>query len=116
MFDLAAASVHRFVGAGDGAAKGLDDCLVPQADAKDRFAGLEMLDRLQANAGLVWGARAWRQDNRRGIDALDLLDRDRIVAHDFCFTTKLPEVPSEVVDKGVVVVNDQDHSGLESVS
>ena len=64
---------------------------------------------------MVWGAGARRQNDRRWVDALDLFDRDRIVAHDFCFTTKLPEVPSEVVDKGVVVVDDQNHGELESV-
>ena len=111
MFDLAAAPVHRLVGAGDGPAEGLDNRLVTQADTKNRCTGLEVLDRLQANAGLVWGARAWRQDDCSRIYTLNLFDRGRIITHDFCFTTKLPEVPSEVVDKGVVVVDDQNHSG-----
>ena len=115
MFDLAAAPVHWLVGAGDGPAEGLNNCLVTQADTKDRRAGLEVLDRLQANTGLVWGARTRGQDDCYGVYTLDLFDRDRIVAHDFCFTTKLPEVPSEVVDKGVVVVDDQNHGELESV-
>ena len=37
MFDLTAASVHRFIGSDDLAAEGLDDRLVPQADAQDWF-------------------------------------------------------------------------------
>ena len=109
MVDLAATTVHRFLGSGDRAAERLDDRLVPQADTQDRFAGLEFCNRLQADAGLVRIAGPWREHDGGGVELLDLFDGNRVVADHVRVTTQLPEVPSEVVDEGVVVVDDQDH-------
>ncbi len=109
MFDLAVSTVHWFVSSDDRAAEGLDDRLMAEANAKDWFAGLELLDHLQAHAGLVGIARPRGEHDGAGVEALDFFDRDCVIAHDFGFTTKLPKVPGKVVDKGVVVVDDQDH-------
>ena len=109
MVDLAATAVHRFLGSNDRAAERLDDRLVPQADAQDWFAGLEFCNRLQADAGLVRIAGARGKHDGGGVELLDLFDGNRIVANHVRVTTQLPEVPSEVVDEGVVVVDNQDH-------
>ena len=72
MGDLAATTVHRFLGSGDRAAERLDDRLVPQADAQDRFAGLEFFNRLQADASLVRIAGARGKHDGGGVELLDL--------------------------------------------
>ena len=106
MFDLAAATVHRFCGPSDRTAKRLNNRLVSQTNAQDRFAGFKLLDHLEANAGLVWVARSWREHDGSGVETLDLFHGYRIVANDVRLATQLAKIPREVVDEGVVIVDD----------
>ena len=114
MFDLASATVHRLLGSADRSAERLDDRLVSQANSQDRCLGLKLLNYLEADAGLIWIARPRRKDNGRRVEALDLFSGYRIVANDVCITSQLSEIPREVVDEGVVVVDDQNHRWRKS--
>ena len=111
MLDWAVSAVHRFLGSGDRAAEGLDDRLVSQTNAKDRLSGFELLNHIQANAGLIGiaqgpGESTMASGSRARICSMEI----ESLRTTFVYAQpSLPKVPGEVVDEGVVVVDDQDH-------
>src|SRR4051794_23091552 len=109
-------AMHREV-ADDGAAEGLGERLVAQADAERRDAGLgKPLDDLEADARLVRGARAGRDDDAVGPSLEQLVDVRGVVAHDVELAPQLAQVLDEVVGEGVVVVDDEDSHGQSGCS
>jgi len=66
--------VHQPIGANHlGAERGADR-LVAEADAEDRQLAREGTDRVDADAGLGWGARPGREDDRVGTERADGID------------------------------------------
>ena len=51
-----------------------------------------------------------------GASASTSSERDRVVAADDRFAAQLADVPREVVDEGIVVVDEENHSGVRSAS
>src|SRR3954471_6662323 len=105
-------AVHRLV-AHDVAAKRLRQRLMAEADAEHRDAGLrEAPDDVEADAGLVRGARARRHDHAVVAAAEQVLDVRAVVAHDLQLAAHLPQVLDEVVGERVVVVDHEDLHGV----
>ena len=107
--DFAGLAVEEFRGANDFAAEGGADGLMPEANAQDRKFPGETLDQLHGNAGLLGRARPRGNDNLVRLALGDFLDGDFVVAVHLHLTAKLTEILSQVVGKGVVVVEQQDH-------
>ncbi len=92
----------RAVGGGNG--------LVPQADPQDGRGGPVAADNLDGDAGVLRAARSRRDDDPRRIQGAHLLRRDRIVPDDSDFLLReLLQVLIEVVRKGIVVIDQENH-------
>src|SRR4051812_30181367 len=107
-------AVHREM-ADDGAAEGLGERLVAEADAQRRHPGLgEALDDVEADPRLVGRARTGRDDDAVGPAREQLLDVRGVVAHDVELAAQLAQVLDEVVGERVVVVDDEDAHQAQS--
>src|SRR5262249_11071764 len=80
MIDLRDLAVHGNRGAYHCAAIHLADRLVPKADAQGRDVRSRPLYQLQADAGLVGRAGAWRQHDAFWGDLQDLRNTDLVIA------------------------------------
>ncbi|MNN48952.1 hypothetical protein D3C81_1634540 [compost metagenome] len=109
MLDRRSLAVHQGLGADHFAAKGLADGLMAQADAEDRHVQRRGLQDGQADAGLIRGAGAGRQQYGLGLQRPGFLDGQVVVADDMRLGAQLREVVDEVVGKAVVVIDDEDH-------
>ena len=89
----------------DDSAKGLRDCLMPEADSEQRHASGKMLDRFEGDAGAVRRAWTWRDHNLLRTLRFDLCNGQLIVAIDLNISSKLTEILHEVVGKRVVVID-----------
>src|SRR5665213_1111535 len=102
-------AVHRAPRAYDLSAVRAADRLVSEADAEDGDRRAEASDGAHGNAG--FGRRAWTRgdDDVRGRERGDLVERDGIVPDDDGLLAELADVSREVVDEGVVVVEEENH-------
>src|SRR5262245_54261799 len=91
------------------AAIDLADCLVAETDAEDRHVGSSTFDKLEADAGPVWVARAGRQHDGLRRLGKHLIDGDLVVAVDARRRAQFPEEMHEVVGKAVVIVDQRQH-------
>jgi hypothetical protein len=91
------------------AAESLPDGLVSEADAEQRDPVGKALDDGQGEASGVRDAGAGGDDNALGAETLDLGQGDLVVAADDNLPAQLTEVLGEVVRKGVVVVEQENH-------
>src|SRR5690242_5184906 len=80
MLNLADLAVHHLSRPDDIAAKGRPDCLMPKADAKKRNLPRNMSDQLNADSGLLWRARARRNQDVIGLPLLNFFRSDLVVA------------------------------------
>src|SRR5450432_127320 len=103
-------AVHRLPRAHDLRAVRGTDRLVAEADAEDRNAGTELTNDIDRNAGFGGQARAGRDDDVRGRERADLVERDRVVPDDYGMLAELANVSREVVDERVVVVEKENHA------
>src|SRR5262245_54953194 len=110
MADRRELAVHRLRRADNVATVGLADGLMAEADAQDRHFGPRLCDQLEANAGLVGGAGAGRQDDPLRGQLQDLDDRNFIVAEHLAACAELAQVVHEIIGKAVIVI-DQDQHG-----
>ena len=101
--------MHWHSGANDFPAIGGPDALVTQADAENRDPLANTTDHLRRYAGLIGGARARRDDDVGGRQREYLVHPDGIVSADQRLVAQFLHVPSEVVDEGVVVVDEENH-------
>ena len=102
--------MHRDGRADDGAAEGLANGLVAEADAEQRHPGRGGgADQRQADAGLVRRAGAGREQDGLRLHRQGLLARQRVVAPDFNLHSKVAQEVVEIEGKTVVVVDQQDH-------
>lgn len=89
----------------------LTDRLVPETDSEDRNSPSISLDEIERDARLVRCAGARRENDMRWSQCCHSLNADLIVAHGVRLGSKLAEILHEVVDKTVVVVDDENHRG-----
>src|SRR5262245_42251362 len=109
VLDARGLPVHGTVRAHDPGAVGGSDALMPQADSQDWRRGTEAPDDVDRDARLRRGARAGRDDDVGRPPPGDLVERDRVVAMHLAFLPELAHVAREIENKGVVVVDEEDH-------
>src|SRR2546428_11643542 len=98
------------------AAHGRAEALVAQADAEDRHPGAEAHDQVVGDPRLARRAGPRGDDDVARGQGGDLGERDRIVAVDGGRLAQLPHVARQVVDEGVVVIDQQDHRRPQSAA
>ncbi len=91
----------------DSAAVGFTDALLAEADAEHRYALAPVQDQLLRQSSIGRGARSRADQDAVRFDGLDPGEVDRVVAVDYRFRTQFADVLDEVVDEGVVVVDDE---------
>ena len=112
VMDLARFAVEEFRSADDFAAERSTNGLVAEAHTKDgKFSG-ETLDQLHGNACLLRRARTGRNYDAFRISPDNLFHGDFVVAVHLDVATQLAEILREVVSKGIVVVEKQNHDGF----
>src|SRR5215207_6149821 len=86
------------------------DRLVSKADAEQRRRDAEAPYHIDRDPRFRRRARAWRDDDVGGRKPLDLLQRDRVIPPDERRATEFANIPGEVIDERVVVVDEEDHT------
>src|SRR5690242_5732342 len=81
--------------------KSFADSLMTEAHAKNREFPGQALDQLDADARILWGARAGRDDDAFGLATGDLFDGDFVVAMHFQGAAKLAQILREVISEGI---------------
>src|SRR5258705_5148053 len=109
-------AVHPRLRPRDRGAGRLADRLVAEADAEDRRRRAEATDDLERHARLIGIARTRRDHDALGSLGDDGVTAERVVAHDLERRAQLTEVLDEVVGKGIVVVDDEDHRSVLAAS
>ena len=110
--NLRSLAVHQRLGVNDLAAKSLSNALVAEANAEQRDFTGEVLDRGNRNTGFVRRTGAGRDDKVLRIQFFDLLHGDFIVAVYQHFFAEFGEILHQVIGKGVVIVDHQQHVGF----
>ena len=91
-------------------AKMLADRLMPQAHAEQWLGGVGTGgDQIEADPGLVRGARAGRNQKTLRAAGQRLCSGQRIVAHHLDPGAQLHQIVDQVPGEAVVIVDDQDH-------
>ncbi len=103
--------MHQSPGAHDVAAEHLDDRLVTEADAEDRYLAREGTDHGHGDAGIARRAGARRDTEMRRLQRARLLDSDRVVAMHEHVCAEHQERLHQVVGEAVVVVDQQQARG-----
>lgn len=101
--------MHESVSADDVTAEGGAHALVTEADAQQGDTSGEVSDSGDGDTGLIGGTGSGRYDDVVRVEGFDLIQRDLIVAHDADFLTQFSEVLDEVIGKGVVVIDHEEH-------
>ena len=102
-------AMHQLAGADDLASECLADGLMAQADTQNRnFAGHVPYQRNE-NASLARRTGPRREQDAVGLQRLDLLDCELIVAMDLDLGPQFSEILDEVVGERIVVVEDKNH-------
>ncbi len=86
------------------------NALMSEADPKDRDRGPESLDRGHRQPSLGGRTRPGRHDDMRRRQGRNRLQCEAIAAVDDGLLPELSHVAGEVVDEGVVVVEQEDHA------
>ena len=107
--------MHLLAGTHDAAAMHLGDGLMSQTNPKGWSGGGQILEHLQADAGLVRIARTRREQDGVRLQFSDLRQGEGVVAvhleirSDGVMGSQLTEVLHQVEGEAVVVVDDQQH-------
>src|SRR6478672_1174868 len=112
VLDAGRLAVHKALGSHNLASKCHSQRLVAETDTEYRQASREMLDHLDGDASFIGGARSRGDDDAVGLQRLDLLHRYLVVPVDPDIFAQLPEVLDEVVGKGIVIIDHQQHGGF----
>src|SRR5687768_5748262 len=103
--------MHRALGAGDPAAKGLANGLMAEADAENGNLARQHAHDIERHPGLMRRAGAGRDHDALHI-LVDRIGGNRVIAPDLGRGTELAQIARHIVDEGVVVIDDEDHDGL----
>src|ERR1039457_1436851 len=109
MMDGRGLAMHQGDAAHDIASEGCPDGLMAKTDAQDGDLSGEMCNAGDGNAGLFGRAGAGRDDEASGLKRFYFRQGDSVVAVNLHIFTKLAEVLNDVIGKGVVVVDHQQH-------
>lgn len=101
--------MHRVYGLYGLSAICFADGLMAEANAEKRDCFAEPFNDLDASARLGWGARAGGDDYSLRGYLLYVVHCNGVVTDDCAGCAKALYVSCEVVDKGVVVINNQNH-------
>ena len=107
--DLADLAVHQVGGWNDFPPKRLANGLVAQTDSQDRNPSGKVVDELQCHTGIVGNAGSGRNDNLLGLAGLYPRNINAVVAVNDDLFPQFSQILHQVVGKGVVVVDDQNH-------
>ena len=107
--DLARFAMKEFRSADDFPAERGANGLMAEANPEDRNFSSEALDQLDGNTRFLRRARAGRNHDALRLTANNFFHGNFVVAMHFDLTTQLAEILREVVGKGIVVVEQQDH-------
>ena len=99
-------AVHDLARASDGAAVGVADALVAQADSQCGRRRAEPAQDIVGDAGLLRRARPGGDDDLLRVHVRDLLQRGLIVADHLHLGPQLAEILIEVIGEAVVVVDE----------
>ena len=108
--DSRAFAVHDNLGALDDAPKGLPDGLMPEAHAEGGNFETQLFDDGDTNARLAGGTRPRRHHNPFGLEGSGFFDGDLVVTFDQYLGAQFAQILHQVVGKGVVVVDEQNHA------
>ena len=114
--------MHLLLGAHHPAAVHLGDGLMAQAHPEGGHRCGKFFEDVEADARLIRVARAWREQDRVGLQRADLLQADGVVAMHLqvgcqrMLGGELTEVLHQVEGEAVVVVDDQQHLRIGSQS
>jgi len=109
VLDLAGFAMHEVVRTYDFASEGGADGLMPKAYAQQGNLAGKVADNFDADASFMGGTRARRNQNALRIQVGNFTDRDLVVAADNNLVPQFADVLHQVVGKGIVVVEDEDH-------
>ncbi|MNT61924.1 hypothetical protein D3C72_1995990 [compost metagenome] len=101
--------MHDLLRAHDVAAEGRADGLVAQADAQDGLLAGICLDQGDRDAGFGGRAGAGRHADLVRVQRGDFFQRDLVVAGHAHIHTQFAKILDQVVGKGIVVVDHQQH-------
>ena len=80
VIDRGGFAMHHAVIDDDIPTKYVADALMAEANPEERDSGAEGSNDVVRKAGLFWGARAWGDENLVGVQRLDLVDANLVVA------------------------------------
>ncbi len=109
VMDQAGLAVHGQARPVHYAPEDVADALVAQAHTQQGHPASEMAHHVVGDTSLERRARPWRDDDVAGRQRLYFLQADAVVAIDRWLPAQLTQVLSQVIDEGVVVVDDQYH-------
>ena len=98
-------AMHGLISSDNGMIIGLRDALMTKAHAQYGNRGTVMLNQINADPGLIGGARTRRYDNRLRREGGDVVDLDFIVAHDLRIVTQSFDISREIMDEGIVIID-----------
>src|SRR6185369_2950072 len=107
--DLGCLAVHKSLGANYTPAECFANRLVPKTNAKYRNLFGKCANNRDTYARVRGHAGPGRNHDPLGFQFADLIHRDRVVAIDLRISAKLAQILDQVVGKGIVIVDDQDH-------
>src|SRR6185437_12177020 len=91
------------------AAKRVANCLMPQANTKNRYFPRETLNQRHANPRLARRARPRRNNNALRTQLLHFVERNRVVPPHFELLPHLAKILRQVIGKRIVVIEQQNH-------
>src|SRR6266702_5522781 len=109
MKNFARLAVHQRWSADDLASKYLADGLVSETNTQYRYGFVEVPDGILCNSRIGGRAGSRRNDNTRGFQSLDFFERDLIISKYAQVFAQLAKILHEVISKGIVVIDDDNH-------
>src|SRR5579863_6981235 len=104
--------MHQVRSAYDLAAESCADGLMSQAHAEDGYFAGEVPDEINADAGILRRAWSGRDHNALGLHIFDVSNRDLVVAANLVLRPEFSEILDEVVSKGIVIIENENHGRL----
>jgi hypothetical protein len=80
-----------------------------EADAEDWYSAGEVLDQINADAGVLRPARTGRHHDALRLHILNVSNRDLVVAVNLDRSSEFAQILDEVVSKRIVIVEYEDH-------
>lgn len=102
--------MHRATCTRHASAENAPDTLVSQANAEKWYATRKLANDGGGYSGLKWSAGTGRDDHCARLQANKVGDADLVVPDHIRLLTKVAEIPGNVEDEGVVVVDDDNQN------